>query len=86
MKTRFKVSYQCLQLEENGKPVRAIIVTSNELVGQNCLQCLLFLETGHFVETIVTKMQFEMSKHNLVTLLEVEDERAPLIVAGGGLK
>jgi hypothetical protein len=78
-KKRFKLSFGGIEIAGlglNGKQ-RALIIAVSQIPGvQGWLNAVLAVEDGSMQVKAITQIDFDLSQHNLVALVEVEGERA----------
>ncbi len=82
---RFKLSFGEVQVAGPGLSgrQRALIIAVSELPGvKGWVQAVLAVEDGSMQVKMIPQVDFELSKSNLVALVEVEGERAaPVLYA-----
>lgn len=81
-KKRFKLSFGQIEVEGPGfRKQRALVIAVSQIPGvQGWLNAVLAVEDGSMQVKPITEIAFELSKHNLVALVEVEGERAAPII------
>lgn len=83
---RFKLSFGQVHVAGPDGKQRALVIAVQELPGvKGWVQAVLACEDGTMQVKMIPNVDFELSKRDLVALVEVEGERAaPVIYAADG--
>lgn len=85
-RTPFKMRFRCLLVNDPKPNTRAVIIATSQVPGiKDWMQAILALETGAIVQSMIRKIDFDLSAANLVTFVEAENEIArPVLYSADG--
>jgi hypothetical protein len=83
MKTRFKLSFGQILMAGPGKAQRALVIAVQPIPSApGWLNAILAVEDGSMVTKAINQVDFDLSQHHLVSLVETDDLRAAPVLYG----